>query len=466
MLRPSRRFWGRLQSEDHCLGSAEALCIIGGSGQGDDAPPARVDDPCRHTQPVQAEMFELLVGFLGRQGEEFEPLSEVIGELGDHEPRPIGGEVVTWQGSSSQTVLELLYVVLSSSSAEVMLDETAACAPTVGEDGIVAKVADHALVAFVVRDSLDDHAECSGPVFGVVRELTPVSVFFPGIGFPLIRGNRFNCPIEGGCELSGDGEVNVFGQEIGDYLFVVEAGVHAHAYAATSRQTRQATGDEAPGLVIAVPVSGSELDADEESVLRPEAQQWMESPDALVAVAGTLFEEAVDLEDGAVKVQCDVPRPADELGTFEHGVSDDTFKLLYVSDGELTEELPRGGGSGHLEFVEVGSCGLLPAEGFEIGQVRSAHKEVIDQAHDEVRCGNAALSLLNTHSAEPGEDAEAICDVRNQLKPWERGDLIAGGDIVDLERESGYLHLISAPFLAEGLGSHLLLYQEGSTFSL
>jgi len=451
MLCVPRRFGRRSQSEGHCLSSAEAGGIVGGSGQGDDAPPPGVDDPCGHTQPVQTQMFELLTGFLRGQNEEFEPLSEIVCELGDHQPRPIGGEVMTREGSSSQAVLELLDIVLSASSAEVMLDQTAARPPAVGEDGIVAEFADHTLVAFVVRDSLDDHAECLWPCLGPVWELTPVSILLPGIGFPLICPDCLNGPIEGGCELSGDAKLHAFGQEIGDYRFVVEAGVHAHPDVAVSRQTREATGNEACGLVIAVSVSGSEFNADQEPVLSPEAQQWMESPDSLVAVASTLFKEAVDLEDGAVQIQGDDFGPADKFGTFEYGVSDDPLELLYVSRGELAEELSGGSGSGHLKIVEVGSGGLFPAESFQIRQVRPAYEEVVDQAHDEVWCGDAASSLLNTYSGEIGEDAEPVGDVRHQLKPRERGDLVAGADVVDLERESGYLHLTSAPFLAEVL---------------
>jgi hypothetical protein len=401
-----------------------------------------------------------------RQNEELEPLSEVVGQLGDHKPRPVGDEASTGQVTGSQAVFELLDVVLSTSSTQMMLDETSACRPAVGQNRVVTELADHALVAFVMTDSLDDHAECSRPVLGVIGELTPVSVFLPGIGLPLIGGDCLNGSTEGGCELSGDAKLHALVQKIGDYLIVIEAGVHAHADVGVSWQARQTAADRAYRLVIAVSVAWSQLCSDKQSTLGPEAQQWMEAPDLLVTVMGPLFKEAVDLEDGAVQVQGNDSCPAYELGTFKDGVADDTFKLLYMADGELAEELTRGCGSGDLQIIEVSSCGLLPSEGFKVGQVRSAYEEAVHETHDEIRCGDPTSSLLDAYSIEATEDPEPVGHISYELEARERDHLVPGGDVVDLERSAGYLQLISAPFLAEGFDSHLLLYQEGSTFSL
>lgn len=180
------------ESADGVLRSGKPESVIGSSGKGDGDATTGTDDPCGHAEPVQAEFLELMVVCSCWQNEKLEELSEIVGELCDHEPRPVGDEALAGQMTGADAVLELLDIILGASSGEMRLQNAAAYAPSIGDYRGVEELSDDSLGAFVVRRSLNNHPECPRPAMGVVRELHPLGIFLPGVRLPALSRQRLD----------------------------------------------------------------------------------------------------------------------------------------------------------------------------------------------------------------------------------------------------------------------------------
>jgi len=398
--------------------------------------------------------------FSCRQNEKFEELGEVIGELRDHQPCPVGDEAPAGQMAGADAVLELLDVVLGASSGKMMFENAAACSPSVGDHRGVEKLSDDSLGAFVEGRSLDDHPECRRPTMRPVRELRPFGIFLPGIRAPSVSRKVLDGVAKGRSELCRDRELQSFFEETLHNLPAVEPGIKANADETITGQAGETLGDKAGRFMRSVLVSGAKSHADEKSRLRPEAQKRMQPLDPRIPVAGSLLEIAEDLNDGAVEIKGDGLLSTYVLGTPEKGMSYHALNLLDMTGGELAQELPRSGGSGNLKIVKVAPGGSLASQDFKVGEVRSADEEVIHEAHDEIRRGDASPPLLHRQLPETRDNAQLPAQVGNELQPRERGYFVIGRNVLNGSDSVCYLHLTSAPFWFTGFCFHPYFYQK------
>ena len=255
-----------LQSGDSLLRQGEAIRSPR-KGEGESA--GRVDQPTCHTEPVKPESLELMVMFPDGQNEELEPLSEIVGELRDHEPGPVGGEAAAGERAGAETVLELLDVVLGAAAGEVVSDDARSCAPAVRNDGGVEELADHTLRAFVVGGSLDDHAEGPGPAHGSICDLRPLGPFLPGVAPPRPLGNALDRMAKGRGEPGRDGELEAPGEQCLDDLAAVKAGIHAQAHQPTLGKAAKAFAQEAYCTVRACSIAPAQTHTEQGAAAPP-----------------------------------------------------------------------------------------------------------------------------------------------------------------------------------------------------
>lgn len=406
--------------------------VIGPSSQGENKAAAGVDETTRHTKPVKTEGLELNGVFSSGQHEEFECLGEVISELGDHEPGPVGIEPLAGKAAGTETVLELFDVILGTASGEMVFKDARSGAPPVGNDRDVEELAEEPLAALIKGCPLDDQAKGFWPLLGLVGELGPLGLFFPGIGLPVLLGNGLDGPAEGGSKEGRDGEVQSLFSEIGDDIPAVETGIEAKAKPAViGGQAREALPQEAVGALGAGLVAAAKSHAHQQPCFGPEAQQRMESFDGRVGVSGAFFEVAVDLKNGAVEVECDGLIAAHEAGAPADGRSNHPFELFDMAGGEFSQELAGGSGRGYLEVVEMSAGGLLVAQDPEVAETRAADKEVVHETHEEVGHGNPSSAFLDGTSAKTRKDTEFVGEICEELQTAERSDLVRGRNVVD-----------------------------------
>lgn len=306
----------RLECGDDGLHSLKAQHIVRASGQSDLDPASGTNDPAGNAKPMEAELFELVMMVFRRQSEQLEPLGEIVGELGDHEPGAVGVKILAGEASSADTVFELLDEVLRPASSEVVFEDARSDSFSVGDDGRIEIFTDHALAAFVVGGSLDDHTEGFGPTHGPIGKLGPLGLRLPWVGFPGIFRSGFNGFAKGRSEHGRDRELQGFFQEIGGYLAAIEAGIESKSDATNGGNTGEALGDEAGGFMGAGSVPRAESHSHQDPGLRPEAKERMKSFDLGVAVPGSFFEVSVDLKDGAIEIEGDGLVAADDGRAF------------------------------------------------------------------------------------------------------------------------------------------------------
>ena len=249
---------------------------------------------------------------LCRQSEKLEPLGEIVGKLGDHEPGAVGVKILAGEATSADTVLELFDEVLRPASSEMVFEDTRANSFSIGDNRRIEKFTNHTLVSFVVGGSFDDHTESLGPTDGTIGELGPFSVLLPWVGLPGIFENGFDGIAKGRSEPGRDRELEGFFQEIGDHLAAIEAGIESKSDATNGGNTGEALGDKAGGVMGTGSVTRAKSHSYQEPGLRPEAKERMESVDFGVAVSGSFFEVSVDLKDGAIEIEGDGLVAADD----------------------------------------------------------------------------------------------------------------------------------------------------------
>jgi len=287
------------------LHSLETESIIRTSRQRDRDAAARTNDPTGNAKPMQTELLELVMMMFCRQCEQLEPLGEIVRELGDHKPRPVGVKVLAGEATSADAIFELFDEVLRSTSSEVMFENARSNTFSIGDGGRVEILPDDALAAFIEGDSLDDHAEGLGPTGRSIGELGPLGFRFPGVWFPGVFGSGFDGIAKARSEPGRDREFQGFFQKIGHHFPAIEAGIETKSNATNGGKTREALGDKARGFMSAGFVSRAESHSHQEPGLRPEAKKGMKSFDFGVAISGAFFEVSVDLKDGAVEIEGD-----------------------------------------------------------------------------------------------------------------------------------------------------------------
>ena len=406
--------------------------VIRPSSQGENKATAGADETTHHTKPVKTEGLELNGVFSSGQHEELESLGKVVGELGDHEPGPVGIEPLAGKVAGTETVLELFDVVLGTAPGEVVFEDARSGAPTIGNDRDVEELAEEPLVALIQGGSLDDQAKGFGPLLRLIGELGPFGRFFPGIGLPALVGNGLDGPAEGGCEEGRDGEVQSLFHEIGDDTAAVETGIEAKAKPAMiGGNTRETLSQETRSSLGAGLIAATKSHADQQPCFGPEAQQRMVSFDGRVGVSSPFFEVAIDLENGAVEVERDGMITAHEAGAPADGRSCHPFELFDVAGGEFSQELTGSGGCGHFEIVEMRAGGLLTAQHPEVAETGAADKEVVHEAHEEVGYGDPSPAFFDGASAKTRKDTEFVGEISEELQAAVRSDLVRGRNVMD-----------------------------------
>jgi len=383
-----------------------------------------VDETAGHAKPVKTKLLDLMMLFFGRQDEQFEPLGEVVGNLSDHEPGPVGVEALAREKASAEAVFELLDVVLGSTAGEVMSEDTRRGAAAVGDDGAVEELTDDALLTLIEGASLDDHPKGLGPTDGSIGDLGPLGAVFPGIGMPAFFRNGVYGRAKGRREFCRDGELKGSLDEIHDNIPSIEAGIHAQVDHPAFRQAREAFTKKALRPLSAGLVPRTESHTEEESLLRPEAKQRVQTLDLGVPVSRAFLEVAVDGEDGAIEIEGDGDITPDQAGGLVGRCANDAFELFDVSGREFCQVLAGGRGRRDVEIVEVLPSGGFASECIEIGQMTPSGEEVVDETHDEVADWDASGAFLDRATLQSFENAELVSDIGDELQAGKRGDRV------------------------------------------
>jgi hypothetical protein len=206
-------------------------------------------------------------------------------------------------------------------------------------------------------------------------------------------------------------------------------------------------GQKAPHAIGGGAIAGTQSCAEQQALLVHECQQGMETTIARVAVARSLLEVAIDLEDRAVEIDGHRSRAADALEHCPRRTAVDALHLTQVSEREGAQSLARGGRGRDLHAKAQLARHRFLTQDLEIGETVTTHQKVGCQPHHEILDRDAAPALLDRQGLEVADHAELGGQLEYESQAGERGGVMSSGFELDAAEAAWNLHLTSAPSL-------------------